>query len=373
MLDLPAVKTFVQENIPLAPFTTLGIGGPARYLAEATSEEHVLEAIEFARSKQLPLLILGGGSNLLVSDAGFPGLVLRVAIAGTRETETEDRILLRVGAGVDWDAFVAQCVRRSLFGIECLSGIPGWVGATPVQNVGAYGQEVSEVVSSVRLYDRNKASITEMTSAECGFSYRTSVFNTTERGRYVVLEVEFSFPKAGRPKLDYPDLERFFQGKSGDPSLTEVREAVRRIRADKAMLLVDGDPDSQSAGSFFKNPIVSDEVFRSLEQSVVNRLGTGETLPHYPAEDGFKKVPAAWLIESAGYRKGTSRGPVGLSRKHTLAVVNQGGATATDVLDFAAGIQRGVEEVFEIRLRTEPVFVGFPEDVAARFGAVTVS
>ena len=228
MLDLPAVKSFVQENIPLAPFTTLGIGGPARYLAEASSEEHVMEAIEFARSKELPLLVLGGGSNLLVSDAGFRGLVLRVAISGTKETETDEGILFRVGAGVDWDGFVAQSVSRNLCGIECLSGIPGWVGATPVQNVGAYGQEASDVIASVRVYDQHSASIAEMAAADCGFEYRTSVFNTTARGRYVILEVTFSLPKMGRPNLDYPDLDRFFEGKSEDPSLGEVRDAVRK-------------------------------------------------------------------------------------------------------------------------------------------------
>ena len=251
------MKSLIQENTPLAPLTTLGIGGPARYFVEARAEDAVLDAIEFSETRELPLMILGGGSNLLVSDSGFPGLVLQVRIGSLDLTDTGEGFLMRAGSGIDWDEVVAQSVERKLFGIECLSGIPGWVGGTPIQNVGAYGQEVSEVIKCVRVYDRQEGVVRELSRVECGFSYRASVFNTTARGRYVVLAVEYDLKIKGCTKTDYPDLKRYFDG-ARDPSLAEVRDAVRKIRASKAMLRVDGDPDCASAGSFFKNPILDE-------------------------------------------------------------------------------------------------------------------
>ena len=362
----------LQENIDLASFTTLSIGGPARYFTQASSENTVLGAIDFARREGLPVFVLGGGSNLLVADAGFPGLVLQVAIRHSSIAESDGSAIVRAGAGVDWDPLVAECVEKNLAGIECLSGVPGWVGATPIQNVGAYGQEVGRVISRVRAYDRHSASVVELSRAECNFSYRTSVFNTTARDRYIVLEVEYELEPVGAPTVDYPDLERFFAKKTGRPSLGEVREAVREIRASKAMLLVDGDPDCRSAGSFFKNPIVSEEEYVEIEKAARRRdvLGAGESLPRFPAPGDGVKVPAAWLIERAGYGKGYGRGSVGLSGKHTLALVNRGGATADDVLRLAGEIVDGVEEAFGVRLRAEPAFVGFPSEVRERLGAV---
>jgi len=362
------VRNVIQENVPLAPLTTLGIGGPARYFFRASTERSVVEAIGFARSRSLPMMILGGGSNLLVSDDGFPGLVLSVALKGVTRAETDGGVRVRAGAGVDWDALVADCVGCGLYGVECLSGIPGWVGGTPIQNVGAYGQEVADVISGVRVFDLGEGAIAELPTSACGFAYRTSLFNTTARGRYVVLAVDYFLETTGQPGTSYPDLRRFFEGRSAPPGLTEVREAVRAIRRQKAMLLVDGDPDRRSAGSFFRNPVVSASDFGRMEEQA-QRFGASTPVPRYTVDAGVK-VPAAWLIEQSGFPRGTTEGAVGLSSKHALALVNRGGATAEDVLRFAARIQQAVEDAFGVRLRTEPAFVGFPEEVTERFGAV---
>lgn len=364
------MKRLIQENIALSPLTTLGIGGPARYFAEARGEDAVLEAIEFAETRELPLMILGGGSNVLVSDAGFQGLVLQVRIGGLDLTDTGEGFLIRAGSGIDWDQVVAQSVEQNLYGIECLSGIPGWAGGTPIQNVGAYGQEASEVITAVRVYDRQEGLVRELSRAECGFSYRASVFNTTARGRYIVLAVEYNLKSKGRPKTDYPDLKRYFDG-APDPNLAEVRDAVRKIRASKAMLRVEGDPDCASAGSFFKNPILDGAAFAEVVALAheTGILASGEDIPHFRSADGLTKVPAAWLIERAGYHKGASAGSVGLSEKHALAVINKGGAKAKDVLRFAGDVQSSVEDRFGVRLATEPAFAGFSDDVLIRFNA----
>jgi len=241
-----------------------------------------------------------------------------------------------------------------------------------VQNVGAYGQEVSEVISHVRVYDRDEECTREIPAEECGFSYRRSLFNTTARHRYIVLGVAYALKREGNSPLDYPDLDRFFGDKTALPSLMEVREAVRSIRAAKAMLLVRDDPDSSSAGSFFKNPVVSEQAFAEIEAAATQHgvLGRGESVPRFPAGDGQVKVPAAWLIERTGFGRGTTDGAVGLSKKHTLALVNRGGARAEDVLRFAGKLQEGVAERFGVRLSTEPAFIGFRDDVVERFGAV---
>ena len=357
----------VQENIGLAPLTTLGIGGPARYFVEAFSEDDVLGALEFASGAQLPLVVLGGGSNLLVSDSGFEGLVLRVSIGGTSFSEAGQRTMVTAGAGVDWDTMVGRCVVRGLGGIECLSGIPGWVGGTPVQNVGAYGQDVSDAISRVRAYDRTATRIVDMSPDECGFSYRTSVFNSTARGRYIILGVTYLLDKQTAPAIEYPDLERFFAGRNTNPTVAEVRGAVLDIRRSKAMLLVDGDPDCRSAGSFFKNPVVDAADAERVDAAA------GQKVPRFPARGDRVKLPAAWLIERAGFPRGTTRGNVGLSNKHALALINRGDASARDVLSFAWEIRSGVEARFGIQLRPEPVFLGFDDGVAARLGAVSAS
>lgn len=330
----------------LAPFTTLGIGGAARFFAEAENEDELIAAIQFAEVRDLPVFILGGGSNVLVSDEGFPGLVVRVAIKGIEWKEE-----VTAGAGEDWDNFVRLCVERGLVGLECLSGIPGLVGGTPVQNVGAYGQEVSETITRVRAFDRQTKQIVELSNVECGFSYRTSIFNSTERNRYVVLAVSFALKTNGEPALRYPDVKNYFAGRNDQPSLAEVRQSIIEIRSRKGMVIVPDDPDCRSAGSFFKNPILSAEAFAKLEAAA------GERPPSFPAANGNVKVPAAWLIEHAGFQRGYAKGRAGISSKHTLAIINRGNATAQEVLDLVAEIQAQVAEKFGMTLMPEPVLV----------------
>jgi UDP-N-acetylmuramate dehydrogenase len=350
----------ILENVLLAPYTTLQIGGPARYFAEIGSEDDLLNALAFAERHQQPVFILGGGSNVLIADEGFSGLALRIAIKGIEWSDAGEQVLVIAGAGEDWDTFVSQCVERNLAGVECLSGIPGFVGGTPVQNVGAYGQDVSETIKSVRLYDRRAKSIIELSNEECRFGYRASIFNTIARNRYIVLAVTFALSAMGDPAIRYPDVKNFFADRSTKPSLKDVREAVRTIRARKAMLLVPGDPDCRSAGSFFKNPIVTREMFEKIEviAKTQNMIREAERMPGFTTDDSKVKVPAAWLIERAGFHKGYQRGPVGISTKHTLAIVNRGGATARDVLGLVKEIQERVQQKFNVRLQPEPVFVG---------------
>ena len=346
--------------MPLANYTTLGIGGPARYMIEVTNEGQLLDALEHAYARSLPVFVLGGGSNLLISDSGFPGLVLRIALRGVQPLEEEGDII-SAAAGEEWDGFVRLCVAQKLGGLECLSGIPGTVGGTPVQNVGAYGQEVSNVILSVRVLDRETLTVHELSNAECGFSYRSSIFNSSQRGAYIVLRVTYALHPRGRPRLLYPDLQQFFAGRKEPPSLSEVRDAVLRIRTGKAMVITPGDPDCRSAGSFFKNPIVTEDAAFRVEEAAhrLERMAVSETLPRYKAPEEKVKLPAAWLIERAGFHKGYTRGPVGLSNKHTLALVNRGGATACDVLALMHEIQAGVHDCFGIDLVPEPEFVGF--------------
>lgn len=346
----------VQENVGLASLTTFGVGGPARCLVEATTNAEVAEAVQFSRSKSLPLFVLGGGSNLVISDAGWPGVVLKVAIAGMDERSEGGKALFEVGAGVEWDKFVARAVSRNCAGVECLSGIPGSVGGTPVQNVGAYGQEVAETIESVLALDMKDGQIRELCNEACGFSYRTSIFNTSERGRYVVLRVTYALDPGGTPRVHYADLKKYFAGRSGSPTLAEARDAVRRIRAGKGMLITPGDEDCRSAGSFFKNPILSSSQFEGLR---VRAAAKNLQIPSYPALDEQKKVSAAWLVEHSGFSKGFGFGRVGISRKHSLAIVNRGEATAAEVVAFKEQIQERVEDIWGIRLEPEPVFVGF--------------
>jgi UDP-N-acetylmuramate dehydrogenase len=342
----------LQENQSLSAWTTFGVGGPARYFVNAQSEADVRAALDFATTRKIPVFVLGGGSNLLVADRGFPGLVLRVGLKG-RVWEGSQ---LRAAAGEDWDAVVAECVDRGLGGVECLSGIPGLVGGTPVQNVGAYGQEVSETIVSVRALDRQTGATTTLSPDQCGFSYRTSIFNSTRRDCYLILEVTYALKQNAAPQVKYPDLVRRFEGSAAPPTLLDVRRVVREVRQSKGMLLVNGDPDCRSAGSFFKNPILTETQYAALQS------GAAETVPRYPASSGNIKTSAAWLIERAGFRKGFAIGPAAVSSKHTLAIVNRGGSRAEDLLTLAKTIRRGVEDKFGVRLVPEPVFVGFKEE-----------
>src|SRR4051812_24559953 len=280
----------IQENVPLAPLTTMKVGGPARFFVEASGYDEVLFTVEYARSNHLSLFVLGGGSNLVVSDNGWPGMILKVAIRGIEEHPSADgKLEFEVGAGEDWDNFVALTVKRNCAGVETLSGIPGTVGGTPVQNVGAYGEEVSESITSVRVLDMMTMQIVDLSNEECGFGYRKSIFNSTTRGRYLVMGVIFALTPGGSPKITYADLKNRF----GDtkPTLQQTRDAVREIRLSKAMLIVPNDEDCRSAGSFFKNPIVDAAKYDEIAQIAA---GSGLAAPpKYPAGDGKVKVPAA--------------------------------------------------------------------------------
>jgi UDP-N-acetylmuramate dehydrogenase len=335
----------MQEHVPLAPLTTLGIGGEARFFVEARTEAEVSGALAFAEERGLPVFVLGGGSNILVSDEGFPGLVLRVSIGGI---EGRRERVLTAGAGEGWDAFVARTVEQGLSGIECLSGIPGLVGGTPIQNVGAYGQDVGETVLSVRAWDRIERRPVELTNAECGFGYRSSIFNTTARNRFVILTVSFEL-KDEPARVTYPDLERALAGRAA-PSLAEVRSAVLAIRKSKAMVIEPGDEDCRSVGSFFKNPIVSADLASHLDRA-----------PRFPMPDGSVKVSAAWLVENAGFARGYHGGQggrVGISSKHALAIINRGGASASEIASLAREIRDRVIDKFQVVLTPEPVCVG---------------
>jgi len=353
----------IQENVPLAPLTTLQVGGAGRYFTELKREDDVGEAVQFAKSRSLPLFVLGGGSNLLVADSGWPGLVLRIAIGGIATPATNDAgntVLFSVGAGVNWDDFVAQAVAQNCAGVECLSGIPGSVGGTPVQNVGAYGQEVADTIESVRVFDLKEDRVVVLPRPACGFRYRSSIFNSTESGRYIILRVNYRLKRGGAPSLKYADLQKYFAGYSAEkktpPTLAETRAAVREIRRSKGMLIVPGDDDCRSAGSFFKNPVLSEEQFRDFSARAAAR---GLEIPSYPALDAQHKVSAAWLVEHSGFSKGYGVGAAGISRKHALALINRGDAKARDIVGLKDEILHGVQQAWGIRLEPEPVFVGF--------------
>jgi UDP-N-acetylmuramate dehydrogenase len=345
----------IQENVSLAPLTTMRVGGPARYFVEAMTTDEVREAARYAETHNLPLFVMGGGSNLIVSDRGWPGLVLKVGIRGINHRHGRGTAYFDAGAGEEWDDFVAATVQHNCAGIECLSGIPGSVGGTPVQNVGAYGQEVAETIDSLVALDLKSGKEQEFEKEDCGFAYRTSVFNTSQHGRYVLLRVSFALQHSGDPRLAYADLRKYFANRNGTPSLAQVREAVREIRASKSMLITPGDEDARSAGSFFKNPVLSAEEFEELKRRAAAR---SLEIPSYPALDARHKVSAAWLVEQSGFSKGYARGAVGISRKHALAIVNRGQATAAEIVAFKDEIQERVRETWGVSLEPEPVFVG---------------
>lgn len=343
----------VLEQVLLAPYTTFGIGGPARWFVEASTEDEVLEAVRFAQERNVPLFVLGGGSNLLVSDAGFPGVVLRISLKGIEQKGTIESAIFSVAAGEDWDAFVTLAVGKNYAGVECLAGIPGTVGGTPVQNVGAYGQEMSETIRLVRALDLRAMEYVELPAKECGFAYRRSIFNGSERGRYIVTRTDYELRSGLNAALSYADLKRHFEGWSRKPTLVEVSLAVREIRHQKGMLIVAGDPDCRSAGSFFKNPIISAEHFARITASMDSM-----SVPSYAAADGQVKIPAAWLLDQAGFHKGYALGRAGISTRHTLALINRGSASASDMTALRDAIIAKVLERFAIRLEPEPVWVG---------------
>ena len=342
---------------PLAAFTTLHLGGPARRLTEARDEAALVEALRAADADAEPVLLLAGGSNLVVADAGFDGTAVRVLTRGvTLQRRDTGVVRVTAQAGEDWDSLVAACVADGLAGVECLAGIPGSVGATPIQNVGAYGQEVAQTVASVRVLDRRTGEVSELAAADCGFGYRTSAFKR-DPGRWVVLAVAFDLHAsgAGRP-VAYAELARALGIELGAAApLAATREAVLALRRGKGMVVDPADPDSVSAGSFFTNPVLTPEAFEALAARAAP-----ERPPSWPEADGRVKTSAAWLIQRAGFERGHPGPPsrVGISAKHTLALVNRGGATTAELVALAREIAGGVRDAFGVALHPEPVFVG---------------
>jgi UDP-N-acetylmuramate dehydrogenase len=388
----------VREQVALRDLTTLRLGGPARRFVEAATDEEIIAEVRAADERGEPMLILGGGSNLVVSDDGFPGTVIHVVTKGISHALTGRAagsgpgggtgpgrdVAVTVAAGEDWDTVVASCVAEGLAGLECLSGIPGLAGATPIQNVGAYGQEVAETITRVRAYDRERGEVVELPARDCGFGYRTSAFKRSARsvaaldgwsgftGSFVVLNVVFGVEHhaLSRP-VRYRELaHRLGIAEGGRAPLRDVRAAVLGLRQSKGMVLDPGDPDTRSAGSFFTNPVLDAAQFTALRGVVAARCGPDARIPRHPADPGHVKVSAAWLIEQAGFRKGyagqegTSEGAgpglpgARISAKHTLALVNPGGATAASLLGLAREVRDGVRDVFGVELVNEPVVVG---------------
>jgi UDP-N-acetylmuramate dehydrogenase len=342
--------------VPLAPFTTLGVGGAARWFVRVRKAEEVAAAHQWARDQNVPLFVLGGGSNLVIADTGFDGLVVQMAVRGIDSGRQGTETMFRAGAGEPWDDLVAAVVARDLAGLECLSGIPGSVGGTPVQNVGAYGQEVSETIREVTVFDRAAGRLTTLGGGECGFAYRTSRFRREDAGRFVICDVTFGL-RPGPPTLAYPDVVNLFADRPrGSVALAEVRQAVLAIRRRKGMVIDESDPDTRSVGSFFMNPVVDANVHARLAAA------SDSGAPGFPQPGGRVKIPAAWLIDRAGVARGHRRGRAGVSSKHPLALVNLGGATARDVVELAVEIKRRVADRFGICLRPEPAFVGFSND-----------
>ncbi len=353
-------RPLVVGDEPLAPRTTLGVGGAARWFAEARDVTDLLEALEWGREKGLSLFALGGGSNIVVSDDGFDGLVIDVALRGIECLECDGGVELTVNAGESWDDVVEYAVSRGLAGIECLAGIPGRVGATPIQNVGAYGQEVAETITKVELVSRASGERVTYSESDCGFGYRDSVFKRGERNSWIVTAVTFRLDRDRPAAIRYAELERRLSG-VGSPSLVDVRRAVLELRRAKGMVLDATDTDTRSVGSFFTNPIVDDETMAYVVTCAEGLGIEAGSIPRFAVGDGASKLSAAWLIERAGYPRGLGRGAAGLSGKHALAIVNRGGATAQSIRALADEIADGVRQAFGVELQPEVAFIGWPD------------
>ena len=342
----------ILEDVPLAPLTTLQLGGPAARLATAETEEELAELLEDARERREDALVLGGGSNLVVADEGFPGTVVRVGLRGVEVKDDGTRVVLDVAAGEEWDALALRAATEGWAGVEAMAGIPGKVGATPIQNVGAYGQEVRETIAEVRAYDRARAAFVDLSNAACAFAYRSSRFKGD--ARFAVTRVRFVLEKRSDAEPRYPELSRALGLREGERApLTRIRETVIALRRTKGMVLDPSDPESVSAGSFFVNPIVSE-----AEASAVRARSEGLAVPMFPGGEGRVKLSAGWLVEHAGFPRGFGEGRVGVSRKHALALVHRGGGTTKELLALARTIQAGVYARFGVELVPEPVMVG---------------
>jgi UDP-N-acetylmuramate dehydrogenase len=348
----------LRHAVPLATHTTLGLGGAARFFAEIVDDQALQAALRWAREQQLPVFILGGGSNLVVADQGFPGLVLRMGLRGQAWENDGGDLVVEAQAGERWDDLVAEAVRRHAAGIECLAGIPGTVGAAPVQNIGAYGREVGEVLRRVRVLDRRTLKMSDFTAAQCAFSYRDSLFKRDSEA-FVIVSVTLGLAKGSAGVIRYAELASAFAD-APPPSLASIRDAVLALRRKKSMVLDENDPNHRSAGSFFTNPIVSAEAADRLAARAVSAgaASSTEAMPRFPLPDGQVKLAAGWLIERAGLRKGFRMGPVGISSQHALALVHYGQGTTADLLRLALHVRKTVYDCFGVTLMPEPVFLG---------------
>lgn len=367
---MSSLPIYLSDGAPLAPLTTLGVGGQARLVADTLTRDDLRGALDHAERHALPLFVLGGGSNVVIADAGFDGMVVRVCDYRLElEPLGDGRVRVLVGAGVEWDELVAFCVAERLAGIECLSGIPGKAGAAPIQNIGAYGQEVSETIEAVHVVDRATSVPMRLPAEACGFGYRHSRFKDDWRERFVVVQVDFVLRRDGAPQVRYDELRRALRmtDEGPAPSLEDVRTMVLRIRRRKSMVIDTTDPNHRSVGSFFVNPIVDVDTAERVRQ-VVDAPAEHPPMPAWPVEDDRVKLSAAWLIERAGFERGFAFGRAGLSSRHTLAIINRGGATARDIIALAALIRRTVDHTFGVALRPEPGFVGFDADVDELLG-----
>jgi UDP-N-acetylmuramate dehydrogenase len=342
----------VREDVALAPLTSLGVGGAARYFARVEHPDDLASVLDWAARRGLAPTILGGGSNVVVADSGVDGLVVAPHLLGQTREAGDGEVLVRVGAGEPWDGFVATCVERGWAGLECLSGIPGLTGATPIQNVGAYGQDVGACLVSVDVLDIRTLKRSTLGHAECELGYRTSRFKTRDDGRFVVLAATFRLQPGGPACLAYPEIARQVAS-SAQPTLAEVRAVVLATRRSKSMLLDPHDENGRSCGSFFLNP----ELSRTQLDALAARSPV--TPPSYALADGRVKVPAAWLIERAGFARGQRFGNVGISSRHALALVCHDGATAAQVVDAARRVRDGVWQAFGVELEPEARFLGF--------------
>ena len=358
----PRATLLIQRDVPLSGYTTIGLGGSARYFAACRTTGEIQETLKFAREQRLPVQILAGGSNVIYPDEGFDGLILWIKLRGTSFVPSGNHTLVSAAAGEPWDNFARECVERDLTGIECLSGIPGSVGATPIQNVGAYGQEVRDTIVSLNAVHRETLEEVQFAATECSFGYRMSRFKSVDAERYVVTRVTFALTNHGTPVIRYAELSDYLRSTfpdvqdGGGISPGKVRSAVIALRKRKSMVIDAGDPNSRSVGSFFMNPVLSAEEFKELQRRW-ERHSRG-SIPTFPAEGGVK-IPAAWLVERAGFPRGFRSGGAGISSNHSLALVNFGGTTR-EVLHLAAEIEQAVQTTFAITLQREPVVVANP-------------
>lgn len=356
-----AFEDKLRRNVPLARYSSIGIGGPVDFFLDATSDDDLLDALRWSAQEDKPFLLIGGGSNVLLPDDGFRGLVVRVATRGIEARAVSgNQIELVVAAGEVWDDVVRHAVERDAAGIECLSGIPGFTGATPIQNVGAYGQEVSDTIQSVEAIETATIGKIILPPEECEFAYRSSRFKFRNAGKFIITRVTYRLHVGRKPSLQYVDLTTFFQQQQNEnPTLAQVRDAVIAIRKRKAMVLDPDEPNSRSCGSFFTNPIVSLPEFERVKE-FARKHGLNETaqeIPAYSEPPDRMKLSAAWLMQHSGFQRGERHGNIGLSEKHILAIVNYGGGTAREVIELMRRIQERVEERFGIHLEPEPVIV----------------